>query len=414
VTTIDVRIAPPGSKSITNRALVIAALAAGRSTITGALAADDTRYMAAALRTLGIPIVATDDDTTLLVDGCAARVPTAPADLFVGNAGTAARFLPPLLGLGAGPYRLDGTPRMRERPIAPLARALRALGVGVDGDAVPLVITGVGTSIGSAVRVAGDLSSQYLSGLMLSAPAFANGLRIGIDGDLVSRPYVEMTAAMMRAFAAAVDLDGADVVIAPGGYRARSYAVEPDASAASYWFAAAAITGGRVVVPGLGAGSLQGDLGFVRILERMGCTVDVRPTETEVVGPPPGSLKGVDVDMRTVSDTAQTLAVVAPFASSPTRVTGIGFIRGKETDRIAAVVTELNRAGIAAREEADGFVVEPGLPGPARIETYDDHRMAMSFALLGLRVPGIEILDPGCVSKTYPGFFDDLAGIARR
>ena len=196
--------------------------------------------------------------------------------------------------------------------------------------------------------------------------------------------------------------------MAPSGYAARAYAIEPDASAASYFFAAAAITGGRVVVDGLGRGSLQGDLRFVDILERMGCRVRVTDTETEVAGPAPGELRGVDVDMADLSDTAQTLAAVAPFASGPTRVTGIGFIRGKETDRVAAVVRELRRAGIDAEEEPDGFLIRPGTPRPARIATYDDHRMAMSFALLGLRVPGIEIEDPACVAKTYPGFFADL------
>ncbi len=187
-----------------------------------------------------------------------------------------------------------------------------------------------------------------------------------------------------------------------------AYAIEPDASAASYFFAAAAITGGRVVVDGLGRGSLQGDLRFVDILERMGCRVRMTDTGTEVAGPAPGELRGVDVDMADLSDTAQTLAAVAPFASGPTRVTGIGFIRGKETDRVAAVVRELRRAGIDAEEEPDGFLIRPGTPRPARIATYDDHRMAMSFALLGLRAPGIEIEDPACVAKTYPGFFADL------
>ena len=328
----------------------------------------------------------------------------------MGNAGTAARFLPPLLALGAGPYELDGVPRMRERPLAPLLSALVALGAHVEplGAAGHLPIRLTGGRLGATVEVSGDISSQFLSGLLLSAPAYPDGLRVTVRGPLVSRPYVAMTLAVMRAFGAEVDEHGDGFAVAPTGYAARAYAIEPDASAASYFFAAAAITGGRVLVDGLGRGSLQGDLRFVDILERMGCRVRATDTETEVAGPAPGELRGVDVDMADLSDTAQTLAAVAPFASGPTRVTGIGFIRGKETDRVAAVVRELRRAGIDAEEEPDGFLIRPGTPRPARIATYDDHRMAMSFALLGLRAPGIEIDDPACVAKTYPGFFADL------
>jgi 3-phosphoshikimate 1-carboxyvinyltransferase len=405
---LDARVRPPGSKSITNRALVVAALARGTSELTGALESDDTRVMAAALDTLGLDVHA--DGDRILVTGCAGAVPPGPAALHVGNAGTAARFLPPLLALGAGPYRIDGVPRMRERPLAPLLAALAALGAGVEPLGVPghLPVRISGGELGDAVSVSGDVSSQFLSGLLLSAPAFPSGLRVALSGPLVSRPYVGITLAVMRAFGADVDERGDAFAVAPTGYSARRYAVEPDASAASYFLAAAAITGGRVVVEGLGNGSLQGDMRFVDILARMGCSVRATETETELRGPPPGGLRGVEADMSDLSDTAQTLAVVAPFARGPTRVTGIGFIRGKETDRVAAVVRELRRAGITAAEEPDGFVVEPGSPRPARIATYDDHRMAMSFALLGLRAPGIEIEDPECVAKTYPGYFADL------
>ncbi|MBA2348328.1 MAG: 3-phosphoshikimate 1-carboxyvinyltransferase, partial [Solirubrobacterales bacterium] len=251
--------------------------------------------------------------------------------------------------------------------------------------------------------------------LLLSAPCFADGLALELEGEVVSRPYLEMTVAVMEAFGAQVAPRSGGWSVAPGGYTATDYAIEPDASAASYFFAAAAISGGRVVVPGLGLGSLQGDLGFVRVLERMGCTVEIRARETEVRGP--ATLRGVEVDLRDLSDTAQTLAVVAPFADGPTRITGIGFIRRKESDRVGAVAGELRRVGITVEEEADGLLIWPGVPHAARIATYDDHRMAMSFALLALRTEGIEIEDPGCVSKTYPGYFADLeraTGIAAR
>jgi 3-phosphoshikimate 1-carboxyvinyltransferase len=250
---------------------------------------------------------------------------------------------------------------------------------------------------------------------MMAAPVMRDGLILDIEGELVSRPYLEMTAQTMRDFGAELVRDGERSFRIAGGqhYLGRHYAIEPDASAASYFFAAAAITGGRVRVLNLGTRSLQGDRNLAHILARMGCRVTEGETFTEVQGAAPGALIGVEVDMADLSDVAQTLAVVAPFASSPTRVTGIGFIRKKETDRVGAVVRELNRLGVTAQEEADGFVIQPGVPQPGEVETYDDHRMAMSFALLGLVRPGIVIKDPGCVSKTFPNYFDVLETLRR-
>jgi len=407
---VDATVRVPGSKSITNRALVAAALAAGRSTLTGALVAEDTRAMRAVLACVGVKIAAEGDGSKLAVDGCAGSPHAAAGRLDARSAGTVARFGPPLLALGEGEYVLDGSAQMRARPLRAGVEALRALGVavtheGLDGY-LPIRVVGASGRVRGAVTLRADVSSQYTSGLLLSAPCFADGLVIDVVGDVVSRPYLEMTTAVMAAFGARVSRDGARWTVAPGGYRAAAYAVEPDASAASYFFAAAAITGGRVVVPGLGGGSLQGDLGFVRVLERMGCAVDVRAEETEVRGP--RELTGVEVDLRDLSDTAQTLAVLAPFATTPTRITGIGFIRHKESDRVGAVATELRRAGVEVTEEPDGLLIQPGTPHAARVATYDDHRMAMSFALLALRTEGIEIEDPGCVAKTYPGYFADL------
>lgn len=407
----DTRVAVPGSKSITNRALVTAALARGHSRLTGALVADDTEAMRGVLAGLGVVVDAREGGTTLELEGCAGA-PGAPEGPLDGrSAGTVARFLPPLLALGDGPTVLDGSAQMRARPLGAGIEALRALGVdvayeGAEGH-LPVRVTGVRGRVRPEVTLRADVSSQYASGLLLSAPCFADGLTLTLEGDIVSRPYLEMSTAVMAAFGARVSVDGARYVVAPGGYRAAAYAIEPDASAASYFFAAAAITGGRVVVPRLGAGSLQGDLGFVRILERMGCTVDIGADATEVRGP--RTLQGIEVDMRDLSDTAQTLAVVAPFASTPTRITGIGFIRSKESDRVGAVAAELRRVGVAVTEEPDGLLIEPGVPRAASIATYEDHRMAMSFALLALRTTGIEIEDPGCVAKTYPGYWADLA-----
>jgi len=414
---VDATVQVVGSKSYTNRALIIAALARGESLLTGALFSDDTLYMAESLRQLGVAVEADERAYTLSVRGLAGRVEAASARAFVGNSGTTARFLPPVMALGPGVYEIDGVPRMRERPIEPLIDSLSALGVRVEALAkpgcFPLRIHG-GTLTGGAVAVSGSASSQYASGLMMAAPAMPRGLVLELEGELVSRPYLEMTAQAMRDFGARVTRKGERTfVIEHGSYEARTYAVEPDASAASYFFAAAAITGGRVRVEGLGTRSLQGDRNLVRILAQMGCSLREGEDFTELSGPAAGQLVGVDVDMAELSDVAQTLAVVAPFARTPTRVTGIGFIRKKETDRVGAVVRELNKLGIAAVEEADGFVVPPGTPQPGAVDTYDDHRMAMSFALLGLVRAGIVINDPGCVSKTFPTYFDVLETLRR-
>lgn len=415
---VDADVEVVGSKSYTNRALIVAALAQGESRLSGVLFSDDTRFMLQALRELGVELVADEAARTVRVQGVGGRVPAERARCFVGNAGTAARFLPVVMALGQGSYELDGVPRMRERPIAPLVEALEGLGVRIEclerPGAIPLRVHG-GTFRGGRVELPGNLSSQYISGLMMGAPCLAQGLHIDIRGELVSRPYLAMTAQLMRDFGAEVSTESDRQIVIPGdrGYQGQTYAVEPDASAASYFFAAAAITGGRARVKQLGTRSLQGDRRLVHILAQMGCEVDEGPDFTEVRGPAPGLLRGVDVDMADLSDVAQTLAVVAPFAQSPTRVRGIGFIRHKETDRVGAVVRELSRAGVRAEEEPDGFVVHPGLPAPAVIETYDDHRMAMSFALLGLVRPGIVIRDPGCVSKTFPSYFDVLQTLRR-
>jgi len=285
--------------------------------------------------------------------------------------------------------------------MGPSLDALRTLGAEITGDALPVDVHG--PVLGGSVEIAGDASSQFLSGLLLAGAVMPRGLRIELTTPLVSRPYVDLTVAVMEAFGARVD--GLHVPFS--GYTGQAeYAVEPDASAASYFFAAAAITGGRVPLEGLHSGSFQGDVAFVRILERMGAKVTWDPTSITVQGT--GTLRGIDADLSDLSDTAQTLAVVAAFADSPVGLTGIGFIRKKETDRIGNTVRELQRAGIHAEERPDGFVVHPGTPTPARIETYDDHRMAMSFAVLGLRAPGIEVVDPDCVGKTFPGFWSTL------
>ncbi|MGE0309899.1 MAG: 3-phosphoshikimate 1-carboxyvinyltransferase, partial [Acidimicrobiia bacterium] len=263
------------------------------------------------------------------------------------------------------------------------------------------------------IELPGDTSSQFLSGLLLSAPCMAEGLTITITTPLVSRPYVDMTIAVMRSFGAVVTEPQHNIfVVSPGGYRAVDYDIEPDASAASYPWAAAAIAGGSVTVQGLGTDSVQGDVAFVDVLEQMGAVVERHRDHITVTRT--GTLHGVDVDLTDISDTAPTFAVVAAFADSPSRATGIGYIRNQETDRIAAVVTELRRCGIAATEEPDGFTVTPGKAHSATVRTYDDHRMAMSFALIGLVHEGIAIADPRCVAKTYPQYWAMLEELQDR
>ncbi|HWH34485.1 MAG TPA: 3-phosphoshikimate 1-carboxyvinyltransferase [Acidimicrobiales bacterium] len=409
---LDATVVVPGSKSITNRALVAAALAQGTSVLSGALHADDTEALVDSLQRLGVGVVRHEGSGDLRVAGTGGHLPPGPADLDARLSGTTARFLLPLLALGHGTYRLDGGVPLRARPMGPLVDAVRRLGADIDEERpghLPVVVRGRGLQ-GGRVRLPGSVSSQFVSGLLLSGPAMAGGLEVDLEPPVVSRPYLALTARTMADFGAEVTGSADDGwQVAPGHYTGRSLEVEPDASAASYFFAAAAICGGRVRVPGLGVASAQGDLAFLDVLAAMGAEVHREPDAVEVVGT--GTLEGVDVDLADCSDTAQTLAAVAVFAASPTRVRGIGFIRRKETDRVAAVVTELRRCGIDAEEQDDGFVVHPGRPRPARIRTYHDHRMAMSFTLLGLRAPGIEIADPGCVAKTFPGFFRVVDGL---
>jgi 3-phosphoshikimate 1-carboxyvinyltransferase len=412
------RVRPPGSKSITNRALICAALADGDSTLYGALDSEDTQVMMAAMKQLGISVDQTGT-SKLDVRGRGGQIDVEAADLFVGNSGTTVRFLTAMLATMRGKYRLDGVPRMRQRPIADLIVALQQLGVSIESElgtgAPPVVLDSTGMKGGTA-PLNGDVSSQFLSGLLMAAPNAQGDVECRINGPLVSRPYVHMTVEVMRAFAAEVDVvgdldkdDGLAFRIKPQTYEPRNYAIEPDASAASYFWAAAAICGGSVVVKDLNYDSIQGDVKFCQCLEQMGCTVRSMDHGLLVERDLETPLVGIDVDMNGISDTVQTLAAVAVFAEGPTRVRGVGHIRHKETDRIGDLARELRKLGSDIQEHEDGLTITPRSLQSAEIETYNDHRMAMSLALVGLKTPGIVILEPGCVQKTYPDFFQDLA-----
>jgi 3-phosphoshikimate 1-carboxyvinyltransferase len=402
----------PGSKSLTNRAMIVAAMADGPSVLTGALDCEDTRVMVEALRKLGIGVDHDPASATIRVDGCGGRIPAREAALEVANSGTSLRFLTAMVATGQGTYHLDGTPRMRERPVADLLTALNGLGADARSDlgtgCPPLTIR-AGGLYGGYAFVKGDVSSQFLSGLLMALPYSRDITTVEVQGVLVSQPYVAMTLAVMESFGVLVDnRKFRRFDVRPARYRGRAYAIEPDASAASYFFALAAVTGGTITVEGLGPASLQGDLGFVDILEYMGCLVDRQAEQTTVIG---GRLRAVDVDMNALSDTVMTLAVVALFADGVSRIRNVAHIRHKESDRIAALAAELRKLGARVDELPDGLIIDPPPPDQlhgAAIATYNDHRMAMSFAIAGLRIPGVTILDPGCVAKTYPGFWDDF------
>jgi 3-phosphoshikimate 1-carboxyvinyltransferase len=414
---VDADVVVPGSKSLTNRALLVASAARGTTVLRGVLSSDDTDAMLDVIRAVGVTVVndiETASATVTGIDGPPRVTELSDVGVDVRRSGTTARFVVPFLAAGHGQFVVDGHAQMRARPMGDLYSALTDLGVQTEAlegaGALPVRLHARGLQ-GGNVRIAGSVSSQFLSGLLLAAPLASSTTVINVVGDLVSIPYVRLTLSVMRAFGAVVDHgDFSQVVVEPTGYVSPGvFAIEPDASAASYFFAAAVATGGRVRVPGLGTAAEQGDVRFADVLGSLGAEVRRTDDALEVVGV--GPLRGGVVDMGDCSDTAQTLAAIAPLASGPISVTGIGFIRKKETDRIAAVVAELRRLGVEATEDDDGFTIAPGPISPAVVETYDDHRMAMSFTVLGLARPGVSIADPGCVAKTFPTFFDVVEGL---
>lgn len=424
----------PGSKSLTNRALLIAALADGATRLTNALFSDDSRHFANALKILGFDVQLDEANYEMTVTGLGGKIPAKQAELFIGNAGTAARFLSAFLTLGNGEYILDGEPRMRERPIGDLVAALGQLGANittVDGrpqtvssSAVrglrseifpPIKIIANGL-IGGKTKIAGDISSQFLSALLMVAPYAKTPIEIELTTELNSKPYVDMTIAIMKDFGVEVERDNYQSFTIPiTNYQLpisnlstslkASYPIESDASAASYFFAAPAICGGTVRVENISRKSVQGDVNFLDVLAQMGC--EVTETDNSILVTRNSSLHGVDVDMRDIPDTAQTLAAIAPFADSPTRIRGIASARVKETDRVHATCTELARLGVRVEEHEDGMTIYPvEKMRDAVIQTYNDHRMAMAFSLIGLRFDGVTIENPACVSKTFPNFFE--------
>jgi 3-phosphoshikimate 1-carboxyvinyltransferase len=430
---VDATIRVPGSKSMTNRALVLAALSSARSPclVRGALQSEDTELMVGALRELGFVIrpeweqqppginVQRGDEHGGYGSGGdeIAPIPRNRGDLFLGNSGTCMRFLTALVSLGRGRYRLDGVARMRQRPMEDLLIALRELGAGALSEKAngcpPVVVEAHGLSGGTA-HLSGNVSSQFVSALLMAVPLARGEVTIVLEGTLVSEPYVEMTIRMVELAGVSIERR-ADRVFSIAGrqaYRAASFEIEPDASAASYFFAAAAITGGKIDVPGLFRRSLQGDVRFVHVLEEMGCRVVEDDCGLGVEG---GPLRGIEADMNDISDCVMTLAAVACFAEGTTTIRNVAHIRHKETDRLLALGKELRRIGVNVKELPDGLAITPGAMRGALLQTYNDHRMAMALSLIGLRLSGIIIDNPGCVAKTYPDFYSDfnrLYGVA--
>jgi len=406
----------PGSKSLSNRILLLAALARGTTEVAGLLEADDTQVMREALSTLGVRFGSKEG--RLLVDGVNGAFPVKKAELFLGNAGTAFRPLTAALALSGGEYRLSGVPRMHERPIGDLVDGLRGIGARIDylGNEgyPPLAVHPATIDVARPVRVKGDVSSQFLTALLMALPISGKEARIEVQGELISKPYVEITLEVMRRFGLEVAREDwrafrvpAGEYLSPGGIR-----VEGDASSASYFLAAGAIGGGPVRVEGVGRGSVQGDVRFTEVLERMGAEVSLSENAIEVKNEK-RPLRALDMDLNHIPDAAMTAAVLALFAAGPSTLRNIASWRVKETDRIAAMATELRKLGAEVEEGPDFLRITPPeaiRPGVA-IDTYDDHRMAMSFSLVALAGVPVQIRDPRCVAKTFPGYFDALKAV---
>lgn len=414
-------VAVPPSKSIANRALICAALADGESQIVGLAPGDDTAAMIDCLGALGIPVGMSKSEgvPTGTVVGTGGFFPDGPITLHTRLAGTTSRFITALAALGPGPYLIDGDPPLRSRPMGPLHDSLHSLGARLEaGEAwgqLPVTVSGpLGGA--DAIMMPGDVSSQFVTALMLIAPMIRDGLRLGLSGELVSRPYIEITKSVMEAFGATdIDIAQRHVHVGESAYGARRFTVEPDASSASYPLAAAAIVGGAISVKGLGRSSLQGDSSFCDVLERMGCLTTVNDHDTVVMRRRDTPLHGIDIDMADISDLVPTVAVVATQATTSTRITGVGFIRGKESDRLGDLAGELIKLGASVTVDDDGLTIEPtDLLHGALLDTHHDHRLAMAFGLLGLVVDGIEIADPDVVSKSWPDYWDVLDSIPAR
>lgn len=408
----------PGSKSMTNRALLMAAIASGRTKLKGVLFSDDSRYFLSSLQSLGFQVEIDEAAKTVTVEGCGGVLPVTEGEIYVGSAGTAARFLTAMLSLSRGTFVVQASEQMKKRPMKPLFDVLIGLGAKIvyleEEGFLPIQITGIGEQISKEKEVTVTLdiskSTQFLSALLLTSPMIAAGIRILITSEKTDGAYIRITRKMMEQFGVRVSFDGRNYVVKGGQqYQIAEYQIEPDVSAACYFYGAAAITGGRTLVKNVTKSCMQGDLKFLTVLEQIGCKVtEDADGQIVVTGPANGAIDGITVDMNDFSDQTMTLAAMAPFAKRTVRIEHIGHIRLQESDRIHAIATELNRLGIDCTEEEDALTILPGTPKPGEVTTYEDHRMAMAFSLIGLRTKGIVIKDPDCCRKTFEQYFSVL------
>lgn len=412
---IDWIVEVPGSKSMTNRALLMAALSNGRTLLTGVLFSDDSRYFLQALRDLNFEVEIDETAKTVVIVGQNGQIPVSEKEIYVGSAGTAARFLTAMLALAKGCFVVNASEQMKKRPMKPLFDVLINMGAEIsyleNTGFLPVQIHGIGGRLpeDKMCRVELDISksTQFLSALLLCAPMVKQGLQIDITSARKDGSYIQITRKMMKQFGAEIHFDGVRYTIEnETAYTARTYSIEPDVSAACYFYAAAAVTGGKALVRGVTWECMQGDLKFIRLLEKMGCSVHETPNGIEVQGAVDGKLKGITIDMKDFSDQTMTLAAIAPYADKDIRIENIGHIRLQESDRIHAIVTELTKLGICCEEKEDSITIHPGTVQAGVVETYEDHRMAMAFALTGLRTDGIAIADPMCCRKTFENYFE--------
>ncbi len=419
---IDWTVTVPGSKSMTNRALLMGSLADGKTTLSGVLFSDDSRHFLAALQALGFDVEIQEAQKQVTITGLNGKVPVTEGKIDVGSAGTAARFLTALLGVAEGTFTIQASEQMKKRPMKPLFDVLVAIGAKIsylekEGH-LPIQITGIGgtKAMDEVCCVALDISesTQFLSALLLISPMIKQGLSIAITSARKDGSYIQITRKMMESFGVEVMFDGENYNIRKdSSYKAGAYQIEPDISAACYFYAAAALTGGKALVKNVTWDCMQGDLQFLNVLAQMGCTITETAQGIVVCGAEGGRLKGITVDMKEFSDQTMTLAAIAPFAEEDVRIENVGHIRLQESDRIHAIATELSRLGVTCKEEEDALTIQPKMPNAGIVQTYDDHRMAMAFALIGLRVQGIEIANPMCCRKTFEEYFDVLETLTR-
>lgn len=411
ISKIDAKVCVPGSKSLTHRAFIVAALANGESHLENILYAEDTMLTASALNQMGVNIRI--DGKTATVVGRAGKIFAPKKEVYLGNSGTSMRLLTAISALGDGRFILTGDSRMKQRPIADLLDALNLLGVSaysIDKSGCPPVAIEAKGIMGGRTGIKTNISSQFLSGLLLVAPYAKNDVIIEVIGNLPSKPYIDLTLKVMEDFGVRIDYEDYKHFFIPSRqvYKARDYTIEGDLSSASYFFATAAILKGKVTVFPIDIDSKQPDIGFLGILEEMGCKAMAKQSEVTVIG---GDLKGVSVDMNAMPDLVPTLAVVASFAKGDTIIKNVAHLRAKECDRLSVIATELMNMGVKVEEKEDGLIIKGGDLEGAIIETYNDHRIAMSFAIAGLRVPGIKIINPACVNKSFPEFWDILENL---